>query len=238
MSYPQAEEYLRSAEHHHEQYMRNLRLFHGIQPAPGTPRSPRPASVEWPASPATFLRSSTFSLPAYQPATSDRSRRPTNESPGTRPFLLQDGLPDQSDRSFLPLTSPSSTITPAEASSSCVVELLGKQTFSESDLVRHIKEIPETQTDTITALAEAIQKKDELDPSSFLTSFEYGQENYYKSATYQFYEVNSSEKGGATEQKRSNHVGGSETDGDNWDTSVWSILRQVNTSGNAVGRIS
>lgn len=232
MSYPQAEEYLRSAEHHHEQYMRNLRLFHGIQPAPGTPRSPRPASSEWPASPATFLRSSTFSLPHLQSATSERSRRPTNESPSTRPLLLQDGLSDHSDRSFLPLTSPPSTTTPTEVPSSCVVEPLKNQSFSDSDLVKHIKEIPETQTDTITALAEAIQKRDEIDASNVLTSFEHGKESYYKSATYQFYEVNSIEKGGATEQKRG------ETDGDNRDASVWSILREVNTSGKAVGRIS
>ncbi|KAK4166542.1 hypothetical protein QBC43DRAFT_332267 [Cladorrhinum sp. PSN259] len=228
MSNPRVEDLGRNADNQFEQYIKSLRLLHEVQATPGTPR--RPASNEWPASPATFLRSNTFAL---SPAIEQRTRRATNESPRSRPFLLQDS--DQ-EGSFLPLTPPS--VTPArnaETLPSSVLKPLKKNTFSEDDLVKHIKSIPESSTDTVAALADVIQKRDDLDTSNILSCFEHGKESYYKNATYQFYEVDSA---GATEQKLTIHAGAGETDPDNRDTSVWSVLRQVNVTGNSVGRIS
>ncbi|KAK4232000.1 hypothetical protein QBC38DRAFT_465130 [Podospora fimiseda] len=227
MSYPRAEEISRNAEHHLEQYIKSLRALHEIHIIPGSPK--RPASNEWPASPATFLRSNTFSLSPEQ-----RTRRPTNESPRSRPFLLQDS---ESDGSFLPLTPPSCPpLKTTETHPSLVLNPLPQESFSEEDLLKHIKSIPETNTDTITALGDLIQKRNDFDLSNLLTSFEHGKDSYYKNATYQFYEVNSS---GLVKQKHPIHAPGtSSEDPDNHDTSVWSVLREVNTDGTAVGRIS
>ncbi|KAK4179373.1 hypothetical protein QBC36DRAFT_363182 [Triangularia setosa] len=207
---------------------------------------PRPSSVDWPAS--SLQRVATISNAPPQSAVTVSPRRLTNESPRSRPSLVNDGLTERESPDFLTLTGPPHTPSRnhSESSPSCVAETLPTMEKTKEELVTHLQSIKATEdgstSGTIIALADAWQKRDELTPANILTSFETGDGTRYEHTSYQIYEV---DRDGVPTQKRPlcpekgqacpNH---GDDNGDNQDTSVWPVLKNINADGNAVGRIS
>ncbi|KAK4242903.1 hypothetical protein C8A03DRAFT_39848 [Achaetomium macrosporum] len=229
------EEILKSVEHHHEQYLRHLRLLYEIQ-APSRPT--RTGSNDTTASPLT--KTFTFGQAQYN---GDGPRRPANGSPKVQPVPVFDGhlVSGEEFGDFLPLTPPSDT-TPLKGtgiSTSPVINPLDRESFSENDLVTHIHSIDESTQDTVTALGDVWRKRDELDASDILSSFESGEGSRYESATYDIYEVG---RDGIPKPKQvmaeQAHTTLGEGDGDNRDGSVWRVLRDINADGKAVGRMT
>jgi hypothetical protein len=236
MNNPRFEDILKSAEHHHEQYLKNIRLLFETQ-ATNT-RITRIGSNDVTASP--LLKAVSF---GPVPSNGERSRRPTNESPRTQPVSVFDGLVLSGEESgdFLPLTSPSRTASAKAPDSlaASVSKSLPRESFSEQGLVDHIRSVDESTQDTVTALGDVWQKRTELDASNILTTFESGEGSRYESATYEVYEVG---RDGTPKPKQIQaeqpHFPGGDGDGDNRDVSVWGVLRESNSDGNAVGRMT
>lgn len=243
MNNARVEEHLKSAEHYHELYLKSLRLVYEAQAA--SARLARVASVDVTASP--LLRAAT-SVPTR--STIEPSRRSTTESPPLKPASVFDGLVLSAEElcDFLPLTpSPSraasakipGSSTPPPPVVPTVLKPLPQQSFSEEDLVAHISSIDESRRDTITALGEVWQKRNELDPSNILSTFDTGEGSRYESATYAVYEVgrDATPKPKQTLSQQGHHAGG-DGDGDNRDPSVWRVLKDINSDGSAVGRMT
>jgi hypothetical protein len=233
MNNARLDEVLRAVEHHHEQYLKNLRLIYDAQPA--STRMIRLGSTDVTASP--LLKAVNFGPPG------ERARRLTNESPRVQPITVFDSVLDSAEEfgEFLPLTPPSRT-TSARTSETFVPSIsrpLCRESFTEEDLVAHLRVIDESNQDTVTALGDVWQKRNELDPSNLLISFETGEGSRYDSATYDIYEVG---KDGTPKPKQIQaeqaHFVGGDGDGDNQDASVWRVLKNVNGDGNAVGRMT
>jgi hypothetical protein len=237
MNNPRLEEILKSVEHHHEQYLKNLRLLFDVQAT--HPRVARTGSNDVTASP--LLKAVSFG-PGPLQGNSERVRWLTNESPKAKPasvdgFLLSGDEPGD----FLPLTPPSRTASARIPDSTIpsVSQLLPQESFSEENLVAHIRSIDEASQGTVTALGDVWQRRNELEPSNVLGSFESGEGSRYESATYEIYEVS---KDGTPESKQipsgTTSVAGADGDGDNRDASVWSVLKDINGDGRAVGRMT
>ncbi|KAK0673652.1 hypothetical protein QBC41DRAFT_352535 [Cercophora samala] len=232
---------LKSLEHHHEQSLKTLRQYRDVQSNPA--QRPRPSSVDWSAS--SLQRVATISNAPPQSAVVS-TRRLTNESPRSRPTLVNDGhTKREHSPDFLTLTSPPASRNSSHSSPSCVMETLPSLDKTEDELVTHLQSIQasdETKAGTIIALADAWEKRDELTPANLFTSFETGEGTKYEHTSYQIYEVDTD---GVPTQKRPlcsekgpacpNH---GDENGDNSDISVWPVLKSINSDGNAVGRIS
>ncbi|KAL2023739.1 hypothetical protein VTK56DRAFT_1453 [Thermocarpiscus australiensis] len=240
MNNPHLEETLRSVEHHHEQYFKNLRLLYEIQVAANN-RPTRPGNNDVVSS--SSMKAVNFGSVPLQASSAERSRRLTNESPRCQPVSAFDGLLDSTEEhgDFLPLTPPSRT-TSARTSEAFVPSIpkpLDKESFSEEDLVAHLRSIDETNQDTVTALGDVWLKRNDVDATNILTSFETGEGSRYDSATYEVYEVG---RDGAPKRKQiqleQTRLGGGDLDGDNQDASVWRVLKDINDDGNAVGRMT
>jgi hypothetical protein len=237
MNNPRLEEILKSVEHHHEQYLKNLRLLFDVQ-ATNT-RAVRTGSNDVTASP--LLKAVSFG-PVLAQSNSERPRWLTNESPKAKPASV-DGflLSGEEAGDFLPLTPPSRTASAKITDSivSSVSKLLSQASFSEEDLVAHIRSVDETTHGTVTALGDVWQRRNELEPSNILGSFESGEGSRYESATYEIYEVG---KDGIPKSKQipsgQASVLGADGDGDNRDASVWGVLKDINGDGRAVGRMT
>ena len=235
MNTPRFEEILRSVEHHHEQYFKNLRL---LEAQTASPRTAKAGNDGMSSSP--LVKTHSFG-PAHSP--SARPRRPTNESPLMQPALVYDGLmlsgEDQTE--FLPLTPPSraASTKSSDAFVPSISSPLPQQAFSKENLVAHVRSIDESCKDTVAVLGDVWHKRDELDASSILTTFDSGEGSLYESATYHMYEVgrDGSPKPKQIQSKHAYHAGG-DGDGDNRDASVWRVLKHVNSEGTAVGRMT
>ncbi len=236
MNNTRVEEHLKSAEHYHELYLKSLRLVYEAQAANYRPA--RVGSTDVTASP--LLRAA-----ASGPARSigEPSRRSTTESPPLKPASVFEGLVLSAEEScdFLPLTPSPSRVasTPPPPVVSTVIKPLPQQSFSEEDLVTHIRSIDDSRQDTITALGEVWQKRHDLDASNVLTTFDTGEGSRYESAIYTVYEVgrDATPKPMQTQSQQGHHPGG-DGDGDNRDPSVWRVLKDINTDGTAVGRMT
>lgn len=237
MSNARLEDILKSVEHHHEQYLKNLRLLLDAQAT--ITRAARTGSNDVTASP--LLKAVSFG-PVSAQANGERPRWPPNESPKVKPasvdgFLLLNDEPGD----FLPLTPPSRTTSGKIPDSivPTVSKLLPRESFTEAELVPHIRSIDEAHDGTTTALGDVWQQRSELEPSTILGSFDSGEGSRYESATYEIYEVG---KDGTPKSKQlpsgQASVAGMDGDGDNRDASVWSVLKDINGDGNAVGRMT
>ena len=149
---------------------------------------------------------------------------------------------DSGDESadFLPLTplSRTASVRTTETPVSSVLKPLYQESFTDAELVAHIRSIDEaSQQHTVTALGEVWQKRDELDASNVFTSFEMGEGSLYDSATYDIYEVG---RDGVPKPRQTEQIFlfGGDGDGDNQDSSVWDVLKDINSDGNAVGRMT
>lgn len=236
MNNTRVEEILKTAEHHHEQYLKSIRSLYEAQAT--SSRMTRTGSNDVTASP--LLKAVSFG-PVR--SNGERARRLTNDSPKAQQVPVFDGLMLLGDEAgeFLPLTPPSRT-TSTKASESSVTSVsrpLLRESFSEERLIAHIRSIKETSQDAVTALGDVWQKRNELDASTVLSSFESGEGSRFESATYQVYEVG---KDGIPKPKQiqaehTYHIGG-DGDGDNQDASVWEVLKDINADGSAVGRMT
>jgi hypothetical protein len=238
MNNTRAEEILKSVEHHHEQYIKSLRLLLFEAPATSS-RMTRSGSNE--STPSPLLKAVTF---GSVHSTGERARRLTNESPKTHPVTVSDGLgllfPGDEHGTFLPLTPPSHTTSAkTEGFVPSISRPLPRESFSEEDLVDHIHSIDENNQHAVTALGDVWQQRAELDASNVLGSFESGEGSRFESATYQVYEV---ARNGTPElmqiQAEQAYFAGGDGDGDIRDASVWSVLKDTNVDGNAVGRMT
>lgn len=231
MNSQRLEDLLKAVEQHHEQYVKNLRLLFETQAA--STRTTRLGSIDVNGSP--LLRAATFgSAPA------ERSRRLTNESPKIHPVSVFDDHVEE-HAEFLPLTPSRATSAKStnEVLISSVTKPICQESFKEEDLIAHLYSISETNQDTITALGDVWQRRSDLDASNLLTSFETGDGSCYESATYDFYEVGKDSVPKPKQiQAEQTYFTGGDGDGDNQDASVWRVLKDVNSDGNAVGRMT
>ncbi|KAK4192221.1 hypothetical protein QBC35DRAFT_373917 [Podospora australis] len=244
MNITRSEELSKSMEHHIEQYIKHLRLLHETQTSAALAvPSPRTLSNEWSGngSPSPPMRAgSVFGGPSQSSAAHERSRRPTNESPKSRPILVPEGTTGE-EVEFLPLTSPGRPRSSLDNFfPPYVTRPLEQESFNEEALVAHLKSIDESKSDTVTALSDAWLKRDEVDATNILTSFETGEGSRYENASYHFYEVG---ENGILDQKLSHFEAPQPNsnvamEGDNQDAAVWEVLKEVNKGGKAVGRIS
>ena len=235
MNTPRFEEILRSVEHHHEQYVKNLRL---LEAQTASSRAAKAGNDDVTSSP--LVKTHSFG-PAQSPST--RPRRPTNESPQMQPALMFDGLmlSGEEQAEFLPLTPPSRAAS-TKSSDTFVPSIsspLPQQAFSKENLASHIRSIDESCKDTVAVLGDVWHKRNELDASNVLTTFETGEGSLYESATYHVYEVG---RDGSPKPKQIQseqaYLTGGDGDGDNRDASVWRVLKHVNSEGTAVGRMT
>lgn len=234
------DELLRQADHHHEQYIAYLRLLHEAHAA-AIPRTMRASTSDITASP--LIKAVSFGPGPGQSNGLERARRLANESLKARPDPVFDGLEscEESSCDFLPLTAPSRTTLArtSETLVSCVLRPLEQESFSEGHLVSHIRSIDEGNQDTVTALGDVWHKRNELDASNVLASFETGDGSRYDSATYEIFEVG---RDGVPKpmqvQPEQTYVGGGDGDGDNQDASIWRVMKDINADGNAVGRMT
>lgn len=237
MNNPRLDEFLRQADHHHEQYIKLLRLLHESQGA-AVSRAPRPSNND--LTPSPLFKAVSFGPGPCQSNGTERARRLTNDSPKAKPASVFDGMESAEEScDFLPLTSPPrTTCARTDVFAHSVSRPLGKESFSEEDLVSHIRSIDEKHQDTATALCDVWHKRGDLDASNVLTSFDTGEGSRYDSATYEIFEVGRDgvpkSKLIQPEQACSSFDG----DGDNLDTSVWRALRNINADGNAAGRMT
>ncbi|KAL2255750.1 hypothetical protein VTK26DRAFT_2763 [Humicola hyalothermophila] len=224
------DELLKAIEHHHEQYVKNLRLLLEIQ-APST-HTTRLGSSDANGSP--LLRAAT--VPA------ERSRRRMNEFPKGHPVsTFDDHVEEPGDFQFLPLT-PLFGTTSARADGTpahLVSKTVCRESFTEEDLIAHLYSLDETNQDTATVLCDVLRKRNESDASNLLSTFETGDGSYYETATYDIYEVG---KDGCPTLKQApieeSHMTSDDEDGYYQDASVWKVLKEVNSGGNAVGRMT
>ncbi|KXX80744.1 hypothetical protein MMYC01_203827 [Madurella mycetomatis] len=188
MNNPRFDEILRQADYHHEQYIKFLRLLHEAQAA-AVSRAPRPSNSDLISSP--LFKAVSFGPGPCQPNGAERARRLTNDSPKIKPASVFDGLESAEEScDFLRLTPlPRTTCARTDVFVHSVSRPLEKESFSEEDLVSHIRSIEEKHPDTVTALCDVWHKKDELDASNVLTSFDTGEGSRYDSATYEIFEV-------------------------------------------------
>jgi hypothetical protein len=150
-------------------------------------------------------------------------------------------VPGNESSDFLPLTPPSDTAQAKGSgiSTSSVLNPLPCESFSENDLVTHIRSIEESTQATVMALGDVWQRRNELDASNIFSSFESGEASRYESATYDIYEVG---KDGIPKPKQvvvePAHSTLGDGEGDNRDASVWMLLRDINSNGKAIGRMT
>jgi hypothetical protein len=142
---------------------------------------------------------------------------------------------------FLPLTPPSraASTRALDTFAPSIPLPLAQQSFSDEELAAHIRSVDESSEDTVTALAEVWQRRNELDASNILTTFETGEGTRYESATYAVYEVG--RDGGPTPKQilsEQTYSTSGDGDGDNRDSSVWTVLKNINGDGDAVGRMT
>ena len=237
MNNTRAEEILKSLEHHHEQCLKSVRLL--LEAQATSSRMSRSGSNE--SNPSPLLKAVTF---GSVQSTGEHTRRLTNESPKIHPVSVSDGLgllfSGDEHGTFLPLTSPSHTASAkTEGFVPSISRPLRRESFSEEDLVDHIRSIEENNQHAVTALGEVWQQRAELDASNVLGSFESGEGSRFESATYQVYEV---ARNGTPElmqiQAEQPYFAGGDGDGDIRDASVWRVLKDTNVGGNAVGRMT
>jgi hypothetical protein len=237
MNNTRVEEILKSAEHHHEQYLKALRLL--LEAQATSSRMTRSGSNE--SHPSPLLKAVSF---GSAQSNGERPRRLTNESFKTHPVSMSDGLgllfSGDEHGNFLPLTPPSRTASAKpEGFVPSISRPFPQESFSEGDLVDHIHSIDENNQHAVTALGDVWQKRAELDASNVLGSFESGEGSRFESATYQVYEVAGN---GTPElmqiQAEQAYFAGGDGDGDIRDASVWRVLKNINVDGNAVGRMT
>jgi hypothetical protein len=238
MNNTRVEEILKSVEHHHEQYLKSLRLL--LEAQATSSRMSRSGSNE--SNPSPLLKAVTF---GSAQSNSERARRLTNESPKIHPLSVSDGLgllfSGDEHGNFLPLTPPSRTTSAQpEAFVPSISRPLLRESFSEEDLVDHIHSIDESNQHAVTALGDVWEQRAELDASNVLGSFESGEGSRFESATYQVYEVarNGTPELIQVQAEQASFAAGGDGDGDIRDASVWRVLKDTNVDGNAVGRMT
>ncbi|KAK3319917.1 hypothetical protein B0T19DRAFT_274588 [Cercophora scortea] len=265
------EDILKTVNHHHEEYVKHLRLLHEATAktaiAGSVPHGPvaTGTSVNTPtdhAGSGDSTRAITFS-PEVSPAQNVGSQTwtPTNGSQDPRrvgtfsekklqPSSLYGNETDSEDghervngqKGFLPLTSGSPSIsesrsiseTAADTHKSYVQNPLEQEAFSNSDLAVYLSSLDETTTLPATAKAfDTIwQLRPEIGTAECLNSFRPPEDGPYGNATYEVYEV---DKHSIPKPK---HTDNGDREGALDASTVWETIKDVNSSGDAVGRIT
>ncbi|KAK3346739.1 hypothetical protein B0T25DRAFT_592806 [Lasiosphaeria hispida] len=114
-----------------------------------------------------------------------------------------------------------------------VLEPLARESFSEEDLATHLGSLDEAKPATVTALGDVWHMRNEMDASSILENFDPVEDGPYISATYEVYEVG---RDGIPEAQ---HTNNGDEEGEVLEAStVWETLREVNSGGASVGRMT
>ena len=186
-----------------------------------------------------------------------RSRRHTNESSAEsshvglapsdktmRPSSVYEGVTESGDDldEFLPLTSPSrvpTARTNPEPYTSYVSKYLKRESFTEEQLVAHLASLDEAPPATATALGDLWLNRGELTPLTIGERFG-TVEDAYANATYEVYEVGRDGRSEVRHSSSANNSGGpADQDGEPLSASVvWETLREVNSEGTSVGRMT
>jgi len=245
------EEILQSAEHHHTQYVKQLRLLHdAAYPTDRFNNSPRPSPT---------LRADTFpgdpSPSLGHGASFKQSQRLANESGAgyadkiARPLSLSEGAAADSgdDVEFLPLTSPIPiryTESRVAVDETCrpqgVSGYLDKEWFSEEQLAAHLNSLNDEDdgrpSPTAIALGSDLwQRQGAINTSTVSEIFV--SEDAYPSATYEVYEV-SREGLFRIPYDRSPLIHDAPENNLLNAPVMWDTIRNVNPKGDAIGRMT
>jgi len=248
------DEILSQAEHHHKEYIKYMRLLHeaAAARASGDPAHSSPVVRGSPfAGSDVRRRGSAESRSAPRPFPPSGEQRPLQTEHGQQ---LGGGAPDPeqlpaltrlssggADRPRddapdhpLALAAPTRTFTMKTVADRCLsytTDPLPEEHFSEHDLSCHLASLDGAPQTTVTALGDLWHQRNE-GASSILESFD-DVEEAYESAVYEVYEVT---KDSVPDPLHHNN---GTTEGEILEAStVWDTLKDVNSDGDAVGRMT
>lgn len=253
------EELVRSVEHHHEQYLRSLHSFHETLSAHKRERSDIHSLATPPLRALTFTSdaNSSILLPRPRRDTPDTHERPSCY-PSPRILTLTPNLnhatgsgygsiPDE-EISFIPLLDGSSARhVPADGTSSHVHGILASRSFSDAELIKHLRD-----SDFCNDFSSRLNDKDEPLPPWEIDSMQSFRESAaaegerFDSSTFEVYEVGQDDRAVKTTldvdvQGFVRYVGDEPPESPEFIVDapiVWESIKEVNFSGQAVGRIT
>lgn len=254
------EELVRSVEHHHEQYLRSLHSFHETLSAHQRERS----DIQGLATPP--LRALTFTSDANSILLPPRPRRDTPDThdrpsyyPSPRIFPLTPSLnhaagsgygsiPDE-EISFIPLLDSSAARhnPAADGTSSHVRGILAPRSFSDQELVKHLRD-----SEFYSEFSSRLNDKDEPLPQWEIDSMQAFRESAaveggrFDSSTFEVYEVGQDDRAVKTNldvdvQGFVKYAGDELPESPEFIVDapiVWESIKDINLSGQAVGRIT
>ncbi|QLI67606.1 uncharacterized protein G6M90_00g043920 [Metarhizium brunneum] len=259
------EELIGAAEHHHEQYLQTLRSIQNVvgQRARERADSPPPRTLSHP----TFFSPEPHTPNLHLLSRLQRTRTSTLETTAERPSFYpspkpvarstishdSEFIPDE-ELSFIPLLdAPSAGARPAEELAPPPADITSRTqkpllplSFSDDMLMRHLRET-EFDGPTATVLEEVVRRRPDMDLAVPFRDFAAFERESYVSTTFEVYEVTAD----AEAKKISVDIdvqadvkyGGEgvpyqSPDGIVDAPTVWEAIKDVNSDGEAVGRIT
>ncbi|KAL7898141.1 hypothetical protein HDV63DRAFT_394494 [Trichoderma sp. SZMC 28014] len=254
------EELVRSVEHHHEQYLRSLHSFHETLNTHKRERSDIHGLATPPLRALTFTSdANSILLPRSRRDTPDTSthERPSGyPSPRVLPLTPNlnhptgsgyGSIPDE-EIPFIPLLDGSSARhVPAEGISSHIRGVLAPRSFSDEELIKHLRD-----SDFCNDFSSRLNDKDEPLPQWEIDSIQAFREcaategQRFDSSTFEVYEVEQDDRAVKTTldvdvQGFIRYVGEEPPESPEFIVDapiVWESIKEVNHSGQAVGRIT
>lgn len=254
------DEILKAVEHHHDLYIKNLRLLHEAATiSQGRPAAVRAERSGNSAANSPALRAIAFAsdlaardTPHAQPPTTQRTRRLSGlTSDGSDPghpsgFALTDKrgrhlsvddaeTTNSDDGDDLTIGGLSRAVTMGRPMpDSYATKPVASQCFLPDDLKRHLTLQRDAPNTTITALGEVWDDGRKVEEADIISAFE-DYENDYTSAVYEVYDVK--KDGVPVTRHEHDHTGLEIGKPLEWRT-VWEHLRVVNPDKDAVGRMT
>jgi hypothetical protein len=254
------EELVRSVEHHHEQYLRSLHSFHETLSAHKRERSDIHGLATPPLRALTFTSDAnsillprprrdtpdtcTHERPSYYPSPRILPLTPNLNHPTGSGY---GSIPDE-EIPFIPLLDGSSARhVPTEVTSSRVHGVLAPRSFSDEELIKHLRD-----SDFCSDFSSRLNDKDEplplweIDSTQTFRESAAAEGERFDSSTFEVYEVGQDDRPVKTTldvdvQGFVRYVGEEPPESPEFIVDapiVWESIKEVNHSGQAVGRIT
>lgn len=237
------DELLKAMELHHELYIANLRLLHGLTLNINSPTAlPKISGIERSRSHDSLLptppRGSAFSHDSLSWCTfgSNRCWHQTDELHSSRPYHFSTQA-SSNDRASQTPTMADNNGDDLLCYSFCTTKPIEQESFTEQDLRTHLASLNSTNW-AVEEILQVRRGDEYIDaPQQSLEPWEERGDDTYKNATYEVYEIP-----GSGDQKCIPEPKHKENGDDPQQVlsinSVWDTLKEVNMNGKAVGRIT
>jgi hypothetical protein len=255
---------IKALEHSHEQYIRNLRNLHAglnTQPRPRERADSRAITTFVPSPPLraqTYASERSLAIPQRPRRDTADTQERSQYSPSPRPFAITANPNDsefavQDDEfAFIPLLdmrpepAAGPRRTPASISEPRTSNTLTQLRFSDDELLRYLRDTNFTD-EMSEVLEETIRRRHEIDTALSFRDFASFERESYLSSTFEVYEVS---KDSLTTKMSIDidaqgiikYAGDSPfdaaTDGIVDAPIVWDAIKNVNPSGESVGRVT